>query len=227
MSEITRILLVDDDPAIIRAFKIYFETTDDLKVVAEARNGREAIDLLNRISVDLVLSDIRMPDINGIELLKIIRRTEESPVFVAITGFDTDTTMLEVLALGGAGYILKSSRPKEIIDAVRDAMYGGTALSPDCVSRLVDATLAHNARGAKRPVMRRSSPPIKINGVMLNEREEEVLRLVCEGKSNAQIAEVTHFSESTVKRHVSSLLKRFGVKTRVQLTLMLLGGAGA
>lgn len=205
------VMIVDDDPIMLKALRTYFSSTSDIRVVAEAYDGTEALALLDSVEVDIVLADIHMPEMDGVTLLHHIRKREDPPVFVAITALDTDDTMLEVLSGGGAGYIVKSSRPQTIITAVRDAVEGGTAVSPHALKRLVGhiphGDFARNSSRASSPFSTLSTPEVK------------VLKLLCDGKSNAEICETLGFSESTVKKHVSNLIATFGVKSRLSLAV--------
>ncbi|KQB84701.1 response regulator transcription factor [Corynebacterium oculi] len=206
-----RLLLVDDDPLVLSSLRTYFNTTADIHVVAEAANGVSALKALSDYEIDLVLTDIHMPEMDGIALLQETRKLPDPPVFVAMTGFDTDETMLKTLTAGAAGYIIKSARPQEIISSVRDAMNGGTSVSPQCLSRLVDYIPArelaqHNAQEKKEEIV-------------LSPGEQRVLSLLCDGLSNAEIAARTTYAESTVKKHVSQLINHFGVNSRLSLVV--------
>ncbi|WPF68609.1 response regulator [Corynebacterium sp. 21KM1197] len=206
-----RLLLVDDDPLVLSSLRTYFNTTADIHVVAEAANGVSALKALDDYEIDLVLTDIHMPEMDGIALLQETRKLPNPPVFVAMTGFDTDETMLKTLTGGAAGYIIKSARPQEIISSVRDAMNGGTSVSPQCLSRLVDYIPArelaqHNAQEKKEEIV-------------LSPGEQCVLSLLCDGLSNAEIAATTTYAESTVKKHVSQLINHFGVNSRLSLVV--------
>ncbi|MCZ9310314.1 response regulator transcription factor [Corynebacterium uberis] len=208
-SQPTRIIIVDDDPLVLASLRAYFSTADDIEVVAEASHGREAVEILATQDVDLVLSDIHMPEMDGVTLLEHVQKLEHPPVFVAMTGFDTDETMLQTLTGGAAGYIIKSSKPQEIIASVRDAMSGGTSVSPQCLSRLVDYIPNREAA-----VLRASQKQLR-----LTDAEERVLSLLCDGLSNAEIAEKTQYAQSTVKKHVSHLIGYFGVNSRLSLVV--------
>lgn len=206
-----RLLLVDDDLLVLSSLRTYFNTTADIHVVAEAANGVSALKALSDYEIDLVLTDIHMPEMDGIALLQETRKLPDPPVFVAMTGFDTDETMLKTLTGGAAGYIIKSARPQEIISSVRDAMNGGTSVSPQCLSRLVDYIPArelaqHNAQEKKEEIV-------------LSPGEQRVLSLLCDGLSNAEIAARTTYAESTVKKHVSQLINHFGVNSRLSLVV--------
>ena len=211
------ILLVDDDPNILEDLPVYFTTTDEFEVVGTASNGAEALSWLTTHTCDVVLSDISMPDIDGIELLQHLQKLPTSPVFVAMTAFDTDETMLQILANGGAGYILKGQPPATIITAVRDALNGGTSLSPRCIARLVDMSVKSSPRFASPPQRQGHRPKTLTPG------ERDVLALINEGMSNAQIAEELSFSESSIKKKVSALLRKYGVKSRSELIVLSRG----
>ena len=201
-----RILLVDDDPSITEAFPVYFSTTDDLEVVDTATTGRQALQWLEANDCDLVLSDIHMPDVDGIELLQHIQRSTHPPLFVAMTAFDTDETMLKCLSLGAVGYIIKGQVPESIIHSLRDAAHGGTALSPGCLSRLV------GMKASSRSQSELHAP--KVTG-----REQAVLSLICEGKTNEEIGTSMHLAEVTVRKIISQLLLRFSARNRVELAV--------
>ena len=207
-------MIVDDDPMVLTALRTYFSSTQDIRVVAEASNGLEALKMLDNIDVDIILADIHMPEMDGVSLLRAIRQRENPPEFIAITALDTDDTMLEVLCNGGAGYIVKSSRPQAIISAMRDAVAGGTAISPHALKRLVghlpDGTAPNNIHSAES----------KLNTLTANEMK--ILGRLCDGKSNAEIAEALQISESTVKKQVSNLIAAFGVTSRLSLAVAVI-----
>ena len=212
-----RVLIVDDDPLALSSLDAYFTEAQDIQVAAEARGGIEALSVLDKISVDIVLADIHMPEMDGVTLLHEINRRPNPPLFIAITALDTDETMLEVLAGGGAGYIVKSARPQTIVTALRDAVDGGTTVSPQALKRLVSylsdspkAPLSLNADGRILPFD------------SLTNVERTVLDYLCEGKSNAEIAQAMNYSESTVKKQVSHLISLFGVTSRLSLVVSAL-----
>ncbi|UBI09165.1 response regulator transcription factor [Corynebacterium coyleae] len=203
-----RILLVDDDPVIRESFPLYFSKTPDLEVVATAANGRCALTWLDSHTCDVVLSDVRMPDMDGVELLKQTNSFDEPPVFVVMTAYDTDDTMITSLARGASGYVIKGQPPQVIIQALRDALKGGTSLSPQCVKRLV----------AQSPWGRSVE---RIAHASLTDNEEAVMELLCRGNSNRQIAKELFYSESYIKKIVSSLLKKMDCSSRAELIALL------
>lgn len=223
----TRILVVDDDACVLTALKHYFSVAKDIEIVAEAENGAVALEQIERLGgdLDLVLADIHMPEVGGIELLRTLQSQNNPPVFVAMTSMDTDETMLEILTSGGAGYIIKSACPVQFIQAVRDAMNGGTAVSPECLSRLVDFIPERSGGGAAVQAGKSASPNKQEqpgaapDPESIPEGERTTLQLLVQGHSNAEIAKEALYAESTVKKHVSSLMKRFGVDSRLRLAI--------
>ena len=161
-----------------------------------------------------MLADIHMPEMGGLELLQNIQHLSHVPAFVAMTSMDTDETMLEILSHGGSGYIIKNSRPQRFIAAVEDAVNGGTAVSPECLSRLLDyippVDAAEDGRGSWSKT-RATSP------AQLTDGEKAVLRLIVQGLSNKEIALESRYAESTVKKHVSSLMQKFDASSRLKL----------
>lgn len=211
------VLIVDDDPLVLSSLRQYFAATDDIRVVAEAHDGVEALAMLDSVDVDVVLADIHMPAMDGVSLLGEIRRRAHPPAFVAITALDSDETMLQVLAGGGAGYIVKSARPQAIVTAVHDAVAGGTTVSPHALKRLVDYI---PTRAPIRPSCGETGMTLMYE--KLTAREKNVLEHLCQGMSNAEIAVAMKYSEATVKKHVSHLISYFGVASRLSLVVTVI-----
>jgi DNA-binding NarL/FixJ family response regulator len=199
----TRILLVDDDPTILEAFPVYFSTTKDIEVTGTATTGQIALQWLNSETCDLVLSDIHMPDLDGIELLRAIKQCEYSLPFIAMTAFDTDDTMLKCLSLGASGYILKCQPPAQVIDAVRTVITEGTALSPACTSRLIAQSILEKDETKNSP--------------LLTPEQQHIIALIQQGKTNRQIAQKTNYAEITIKKKISRMLKHYGYQSRAEL----------
>lgn len=196
-----KVLLVDDDREFRLAISTYLHAGGFL-VEATASNGAEALDILGEITVDIVLSDIRMPVMDGIALQRELASMPTPPTFVAITAFDTDEAMIRVLAEGAAGYVLKSSAPAVICEALRDALVGGTALSSACVTRLVERVLVN--KKLRLPAG-------------LDSTDRAILSALSEGLSNGQIARRLNYAQSTIKNRVSRLLRKFDVESRTAL----------
>lgn len=209
------IMIVDDDPLILRSFREYFAATDDLQVVATARNGKEALSKLDVVDVDVVLADIYMPEMDGVTLLSAINSREHPPLFVAMTGLDSDRIMVKVVARGGVGYIVKSDPPGLITNAVRQAVAGGMVVSPTSLKRLRE----YIPSGIPDHTLDRAEM-IRICGE-LSEAERNVLRHLCLGLSNVEIAKAMRYSEGTVKRHVTNLISYFNASSRAKLALLV------
>ena len=217
MDEAINVLLVDDNPLVLSSFRHYFDTAQDIEVVADASNGEEALEKLREHRVDVVLADIHMPTMDGPTLLERINTLEHRPIFIAVTAFDSDRTMLRVLRLGGAGYVLKSERPHVLIDAVRSATDGGMVVSPQAMTRLVTHLKDdQEAAGRFDPI----GEALKLQ--TLTESERRVLVLLCQGLSNLEIAEELQYSESTVKKYVSNIITQFGATSRLNLVVKVL-----
>lgn len=201
MSEI-KVFIVDDDPLVLSSLQTYFKKAPHITVVGEANDGHEALNVISKGGIDVVLTDIHMPKMDGVELLERIQKVAEPPKFVAITSFDTDETMIKILSLGGNGYILKTARPESIISTIEDVMQGGTVISPVSATRLI-----------------KTLPTQGIGSYHVTNAEEEVLKLICKGMSNHDIAKELGKSSGTVKKHLSSLFNKFGASSRLDLAL--------
>lgn len=205
-----RLLLVDDHPLVRSGLRSLLENEPDLEVVGEASDGAEAVDLARQLRPDVVLMDLRMPGMDGIEAARRIADadgTDDIRVLI-VTMFDLDEDIIEAVRAGVRGYLLKGGSADRLIDAVRAVAAGGAVLAPSVTRQLLD----HAAR-ALPPVM-----PTRAEASLdsLSEREEEVLRLLAKGLSNAEIAEQLILGEATVKSHVSSLLGKLGLRDRLQ-----------
>lgn len=212
-----RVFLVDDDPLVRDVLHRYLISADGIDVVGTASSGPEALEVINAEDVDLVLSDVYMPEMDGPTLLARLNERPNTPAFLAITSLENDRKMLDVLAQGGRGYILKSQPPEEIILSVRQAVTGGTVVSPAAMTNLV-RYLSPSDQPAEPAVPQRTYP----QGI--NDAEIDVLELLCEGLSNSDIARRLNYSESTVKKQVSHLIKLYGVSSRLDLVVHVLGG---
>ena len=200
----TRLIIVDDDTRILESLPVYFSRSETVTVAATFTRAHDALDYITEHGCDVVLSDIHMPQMNGVELLRRLKELDQPPIFIAMTAFDTDDTMVQILAHGGAGYVIKSDKPRSIIDAVDDACNGGTALSSQCVTRLM-----------KLSIILFNSTTNK--AMTLSSSQKEVLELLCAGCSNAEIAERLRFSEAGIKKKVTSLFHAFDAGSRLEL----------
>jgi DNA-binding NarL/FixJ family response regulator len=203
---VIRILLVDDQALVRAGFRMILDAEPEMEVVGEAADGREAIDQCRLLSPDVVLMDIRMPRMDGIEAT---RRLRDQRV-VILTTFDHDEYIVEGLRAGASGFLLKDAPPEELIRAVRVVAAGDALLAPDVTRRLLDRV------AARLPSVRGRPPEID----ELTERERDVLQLVARGCSNSEIAQRLQVSETTVKTHVSHVLEKLGLRDRVQAVVL-------
>jgi DNA-binding NarL/FixJ family response regulator len=211
-SEVT-VLVVDDDPVVRFGLTMMLRGAADLQVVAEAGDGAEAIELADRHGPDVVLMDIRMPGMDGLTATEALRRRPKAPQVVVLTTFDADAHVLRALRAGAAGFLLKDTPPEELVVAIRQAAQGRPVLSPEVLRRLIDrvAESDHDARaGAARKRLG-----------LLADREREVARDIGEGRSNAEIAARHHLGLATVKTHVSAILTKLDLNSRVQVALLV------
>lgn len=198
-SEPIRILLVDDHAMVRSGLRTFLMAYDDLILAGEANNGADAILLAGQTRPQVIIMDLIMPSMDGIHATKEIKRRYPEIQVIALTSFTDPGLVQEALAAGAIGYLLKNVSAEELVKAIRAAAQGHSTLAPEAADALVKA--------AGKPEPGREE---------LSERELEVLRLMIDGKSNAQIAEALVISLSTVKFHVSSILSKLGVKSRTE-----------
>jgi DNA-binding NarL/FixJ family response regulator len=206
MSGKLRVVIADDQPLLRAGFKALLESASDLEVVAEASSGTEALEAVALHHPDVVLMDIRMPDMDGIEATRRLTRTK----VLILTTFGLDDYIIEALRAGASGFLLKSTRVDELIDAVRAVAAGDAQLSPAVTRRLLDQVARRLPAAVDREPGRRAE---------LTNREEEILRLLAVGLSNAEIARALVVSEATVKSHVSKVLQKLELRDRVQAVI--------
>jgi DNA-binding NarL/FixJ family response regulator len=201
-------VVIADDQALVRAgFRMIVESQPDLQVAGEAADGQEAVDLVAKERPDVVLMDIRMPRIDGIEAT---RQVASLTRVVILTTFELDEYVFDALAAGASAFLLKAAPPEDLIKAIRVVAAGDALLAPSVTRRLIEEF-------AKRP------EPVAIKSKeleTLTEREREVLREVAKGLTNAEIAQRLHVSETTVKTHVAHLLDKLDLRDRVQAVIL-------
>ncbi|MFB7618723.1 response regulator [Kitasatospora sp. NPDC056181] len=210
-----RVLVADDEPLIRAGIRMILSSADDIDVVAEAADGRQALDLALAHRVDVVLLDIQMPVMDGLTALGELRRVVPGARALILTTFGERDNVLRAVTEGGAGFLLKDTAPAELIQAVRAAATGNAFLSPAATRHIVDS-LAGTRTG---PVAARGTAARRRLEV-LTARELEVLALLGEGLSNADAGARIHMSEATVKTYVSRLLAKLGCDNRVQAALL-------
>ncbi|MER6049263.1 response regulator transcription factor [Streptomyces sp. NPDC001793] len=206
-----RVLVTDDEPLIRAGIRMILTSADDIDVVAEAGNGREAIELARAQRVDVALLDIQMPVMDGLTALAELRRTVPDTRVLILTTFGAQQNVLHALTEGSAGFLLKDSAPAELIRAVRAAAAGEAYLSPGATRHVVDS-LASTRTSHTTQARRRLEA--------LTARELEVLALLGEGLSNANAGQRLHMSEATVKTYVSRILTKLNCENRVQAALL-------
>jgi DNA-binding NarL/FixJ family response regulator len=206
-----RVVLADDQALVRSGFRMILDTRPDLEVVGEACDGREAVALVERLQPDVVLMDVRMPDVDGLEATRRIVGSGSATRVIVLTTYDVDDSVFAALRAGASGFMLKDVRPTELVDAIRVVARGDALLAPSVTRRLLDRF----ARALPGP----DDPPPPDLGE-LTERELEVLRLVALALSNAEIAERLVLTEATVKTHVSSVLRKLGLRDRVQAVVL-------
>jgi DNA-binding NarL/FixJ family response regulator len=209
---VSRVLIADDQTLVRAGFRMVVEARDDLAVVGEASDGAEAVALAAELHPDIVLMDVRMPAMDGIEATRRITALDtESRIRVLIlTTFDLDQYVYDALRAGAAGFLLKDAPPNELASAIRTVAAGDALLAPSVTRRLIERFVA-------LPAPRRADPKILAD---LSAREAEVLRLVARGLSNQQIAEQLVVSMATVKSHVARLLMKLGLHDRTQAVVL-------
>ncbi|GAA2877099.1 response regulator transcription factor [Streptosporangium fragile] len=211
-----RVLLVDDQPLLRTGFRLILEAEPDLTVVGEAGDGKAAQDQSRALLPDVVLMDIRMPGVDGIEATRRIVREAGGgahvPRVLVLTTFDLDEYIVEALRAGASGFLLKDVPPDELVQAIRVVAAGDAIVAPSVTRRLLDRF------GRHLPSAQQQSTPARLD--RLTERELEVLRLIAKGMSNAEIAAELVVSETTVKTHVGNVLTKLGLRDRVQAVIL-------
>jgi NarL family two-component system response regulator LiaR len=198
-SQMIRVMLVDDHNVVRSGLATFLKAYDDLELVGEAKNGLEALNLCRKNKPDVILMDLKMPEMDGIAATRAILADYPDIKIIAMTSFEEEELVHGVLAAGAISYLLKNVSSDELSKAIRDAASGRSTLSPEAARVLVQAT-----RPANQP------------GYDLTEREREVLNLVVQGQSNQQIAETLVISITTVKAHISSILSKLQVSSRAE-----------
>jgi DNA-binding NarL/FixJ family response regulator len=201
-----RVVIADDQALVRGGFRMILDAREDMEVVGEAGDGAEAVDLVREHEPDVVLMDVRMPNVDGIEATRQIVAAGSSARIIILTTHDVDEYVFAALRAGASGFLLKDVRPAELVDAIRVVARGDALLAPSVTRRLLDRFAGDLAEPA---------PPVE-DLEELTEREAEVLRLVALALSNSEIAARLVLTEATVKTHVSSVLRKLGLRDRVQ-----------
>ncbi|MER5215777.1 response regulator transcription factor [Streptomyces sp. NPDC002838] len=204
-----RVLIADDQMMVREGFSVLLNAMPDIEVVGEAVNGREAVDRVRELTPDVVLMDIRMPELNGIEATREIVAADGAAKVLVLTTFDLDEYVYQALRAGASGFLLKDASARQLADGVRVVASGEALLAPSVTRRLI-------TEFSKLSTTPRLPPTAQAAYGDLTERETEVLVLIAQGLSNAEIAERLVVAESTIKTHVSRVLVKLGLRDRTQ-----------
>jgi DNA-binding NarL/FixJ family response regulator len=205
------VIVVDDQPIVLAGFAAIIDAEPDLDVVGTATDGAAAVESAARLRPDLVVMDIRMPGMDGLAATRLITAAEDAPKVLVLTTFDLDAYVFEALRAGASGFLLKDADPDELLSAVRVIAAGEALLDPAVTGRLIAAFATGRAA---------ETPPQPAELAALTPRERDVLTLIAEGLSNAEIAGRLGVGVGTVKTHVNALLAKIGVRDRVQATIL-------
>ncbi|TQS45235.1 response regulator [Cryptosporangium phraense] len=205
-----RVLIADDQALVRSGFRMILDARDDLEVVGEAADGEEAVRLAAETRPDVVLMDVRMPGTDGIAATARLTAAGNAPKVIILTTYDLDEPLYAALRAGASGFLLKDVRPADLVEAIRVVAGGEALLAPTATRRLLDRFVATDV-----------TPPVQAGSLdRLTEREREVLTLLARGASNAEIGAQLFVTEATVKTHVSAILRKLGVRDRVQAVVL-------
>jgi len=203
-----RVLVADDQSMVRAGFRMLLSREADVEVVAEAENGVEAVDKAARFHPNVILMDIRMPELDGLEATRRILAADPNARILVLTTFDLDEYIYEALQAGASGFVLKDDPPEQLLAAIRTVSAGEALLSPAVTKRVI------------REFTRLPRPEEPEGLDQLTDREREVLALIAEGRSNAEIGEQLFIGETTVKTHVTHVLQKLGLRDRVQAVVL-------
>ncbi|KAA0235274.1 MAG: Transcriptional regulatory protein DegU [Acidimicrobiales bacterium] len=203
------VLVVDDQKLVRTGFRMILDSEDDIEVVAEAADGNEALAVYATVQPDVVLMDIRMPNMDGVEATRGLVERDSSALVLILTTFDLDEYVYAALRAGASGFLLKDTPPEQLIEAVRAVARGDALIAPSVTRRLIE-TFAHKLPRGE------GEPPVRKHLEALTDREVDVLTLMARGLSNAEIAAELFVGETTVKTHVGHILTKLAARDRVQ-----------
>jgi DNA-binding NarL/FixJ family response regulator len=204
-------VVIADDQALVRGgLRMILEAQDDIEVVGEAGDGREAVDRVRELAPDVVLMDIRMPELDGLEATRRLMAAGRCAHILMLTTFDLDEYVYEAMKAGASGFLVKDARPEQLADAVRVIATGDALLAPSITRRLIEQFVRRPAPGPSTPAALSE----------LTERELEILASMARGLSNAEIALALFVSEATVKTHATHIFAKLGIRDRVQAVVL-------
>ncbi|MED0986426.1 response regulator transcription factor [Bacillus paramycoides] len=204
-----KVLLVDDHTVVLKGLAFFLSTQEDFELVGEANNGKEALVKVGETNPDVVLMDLYMPEMDGIEATACIKKEYPNVKVIVLTSFSDQAHVLPALKAGASGYILKDVEPDQLVEAIRSAYKGNIQLHPDIANALLSQTLPQEEKEEE----------YFVHVDVLTARENEVLQLLAKGMSNKEIASVLVITEKTVKAHVSSILSKLNLSDRTQAAL--------
>ncbi len=211
-----RVLLVDDHAVVRQGLRTFIELQEDMEVVGEGSDGREAVDLASRLEPDVILLDVVMPGMDGVEATrKILEGSPQSRVLI-LTSFSGDDQIFPAIRAGAQGYLLKDIQPRDLVQAIRETYQGKSQLHPDIAHRLMSAVASNP------PARQEQTIPFSKDLQGLTDREREVLDLIARGLNNREIAQKMVISEKTVKTHVSNLLDKLNLQDRTRAAIWAL-----
>ena len=199
-----RILICDDQAIARHGLQMILRTSPDFEIVGEAQDGEAALDLIAQTNPDLVLMDLKMPKLNGVQATKIIRKRFPAVHILVLTTYDADEWVFDAIRAGASGYLLKDTPPPQLLTAIRNTVEGKAAIDPSIAGLILSSF-------AKQP-----APPTMRLGEELSDREIEVLQLMAEGLTNAEIGMQVHLSEGTIRNYISTILGKLQAKDRTQ-----------
>jgi two-component system, NarL family, response regulator DevR len=209
MADTLKVMLVDDHEIVRQGLKALLEAEEDIEVVSEASNGREAVDMARSYRPTVIVMDVRMPDMNGVEACREIRDEDPDIQVIMLTSFSDDEALFNSIMAGAAGFVLKQIRGRDLVDAIRSVAAGNSLLDPGVTKRVLER-LRQAKFDEKDPKLAR-----------LSAQEERILEMVGEGLTNKQIAEKIHLSDKTVKNYVSTILQKLEVARRAEAAAYL------
>jgi two-component system, NarL family, response regulator LiaR len=211
-----RLLIADDHELVRSGFRLMLESEPDLEVVGEASNGREAVELCRRLMPDIVLMDVRMPEMDGLEATRAIKRQQPRVAVLMVTTYEDPDYLLRAIKEGAAGYLLKNASSQQLTNAIRRVLDGEAALNQELAIQLIQRLSSEVSEAADQPPSPDKGPDPTPPLENLTHRELEVLQLLSQGKSNPQIAQELFISAGTVKVHVRNISSKLGVSDRTQ-----------
>jgi len=208
-----RVLIVDDHPVAREGFRMMLSTAQNMEVVGEASDGLEAIALVAEKEPDVVLMDLRMPNLDGLEATRRIKAERPHIAVIMLTIYDNEDYVIEAIRAGASGYLLKDTSGELLIHAIQAVNNGATLIKTSLLSEVISGLLSSNAKHAK------AGPP-STNGMdELTDREQEILKLVAEGYTNKEIGKQLGLAEDTIKKHVQSIIAKLGASGRTHATM--------